>query len=296
MRMREAYTHYKHPIFALALVILSIAILTTATAAQDQYTPPPPPPPANAAPPPAAAPGPLMDAKQLDNLVGRIALYPDSLVAQILAASTYSDQIVDANEWANEHGSLKGDALANAIRDDNLQWDPSVIALLPFPSVLNMMAQDMAWTQQLGNAVLAQRTDVIDAIQRQRRTAHKYGYLNNSPYYNVQDTGGYIEILPVNPAYVFVPTYDPFVVFGPPRPGFVVGGAIRFGPAIVVGAEFAPWGWGHPYIGWGEHGIFFDDVLWGRSWVNRGYYAHPYARPWLRGPGPRVERHDVRRR
>lgn len=299
MRTIQILVGRKNPFAAVALLFSLVALIALQAAAQqqDQYTPPPPPPSANqSAPPPAAAPGPLLGPKQLDTLVARIALYPDPLLAQVLAASTYPDQIPDANNWANEHGNLTGDALANAIREDNLQWDPSVLALLPFPSVLNIMAQDSTWTQQLGNAVLAQRADVMDAVQRDRKKAHQYGYLQTSPYDSVVDSGGYVEILPVNPAYVYVPAYDPLLVYGPPRPGFAIGGAIRFGPAIVVGAAFAPWGWSHPYIGWGAHGIFFDDVPWGRSWVNRSYYSHSYARPYVHGPGPRVERHNVGRR
>lgn len=262
---------------------------------QDQYNPPPPPPPANGQnqyPNEAPPPGPSMSPQQLDQLVSRIALYPDSLLAQILTGSTYPDQIPQAAEWANEHSSLKNDALANAIREDNLQWDPSVMALLPFPSVLNTMAQDPQWTQQLGNAVLQDRAAVMDAIQNKRHEAYQYGYLRSNPYDNVVDAGNDIEILPTNPAYIYVPTYDPFLVYGPPRPGFFVGGAIHFGPGIVIGAGFAPWGWAHPYFDWRSHGIFFDATPWNRGWVNRGYYRHPYAHPYAYRPGPRVEHHE----
>jgi hypothetical protein len=170
-----------------------------------------------------------------------------------------------------------------------------VLALLPFPSVLSMMAQDMNWTQQLGNAVLAQRADVMDAVQRMREQSYRYGYLRSNQYDNVVNSDGEVEILPVNPAYLYVPTYDPFIVFGAPRPGFFIGGAIHFGPAIVIGAGFAPWGWAHPYFDWHTHGIFFDATPWNRGWANRGYYVHPYAHPWVRGAGPRVERHGYRR-
>src|SRR6202035_5176051 len=96
---------------------------------------------------------------QLDQLVSRIALYSDPLLAQVLTASTYWSEIPEAAAWADDHSYLTGDALARAIQEDNLPWDPSVLALLPFPSVLNMMARDMGWTQALGNAVLAQRPE-----------------------------------------------------------------------------------------------------------------------------------------
>ena len=161
---------------------------------------------------------------------------------------------------------MKGAALADAIREDNLEWDPSVIALLPCPSVLNMMAQDMNWTRELGNAVLTQRADIMDAAQRLRHKSYEYGYLRSSPYDNVIDADGEIEILPVNPEYIYVPTYDPFAVFAPPPPGFFIGGAIHFGPAIVIGTWFAPWGWAHSYFDWRAHGIFFDATPWVRVW------------------------------
>jgi hypothetical protein len=113
---------------------------------------------------------------QLDQLVARIALYPDPVLAQTLTASTYWSVIPEAAAWADQHSYLKGDALAQAMQADHLQWDPSILALLPFPSVLDMMARDLAWTQQLGNAVLTQNSDVMDAVQRMRQRAHSYGY------------------------------------------------------------------------------------------------------------------------
>src|ERR1700676_4336354 len=117
---------------------------------------------------------------QLDQLVSRIALYPDALLSQILAAATFPDQIPDAARWADQHHYLTGDALANAIAGDRLPWDPSVQALLPFPSVLDMMASDMGWTSELGNAFLAQEPDVMDAVQRERHRAYDYGYLRSN--------------------------------------------------------------------------------------------------------------------
>ena len=133
-----------------------------------------PPPPAPASPPPqdqTQAPPPSYSPDQLDKLVSRIALYPDPLLAQVLAGATFPDQIPDAAKWADEHHYLRGDDLARAISDDQLPWDPSVQALLPFPSVLDTMASDMNWTTDLGNAFLAQRQDVMDAVQRMRQKA-----------------------------------------------------------------------------------------------------------------------------
>src|SRR5271169_2291501 len=171
--------------------------------AYGQYTPPPPPPPATpdqsapaempqGAPQGAPqGPPPMLAPQQLDPLVSSIALYPDPLLAQVLTASTFSPEIPDAANWSGQHAGLTGDALANAIQQDNLPWDPSVLALLPFPQVLQMMAQDPGWTQALGDAVLAQRPDVMDAVQRMRRQAYSYGYLRPTPYDNVMDRGGY---------------------------------------------------------------------------------------------------------
>jgi len=233
---------------------------------------------------------------QLDQLVARIALYPDPLLAQTLTASTYWSVIPEAAAWADQHSYLKGDALAQAMQADHLQWDPSILALLPFPSVLDMMARDPAWTQQLGNAVLTQNSEVMDAVQRMRQRAQSYGYLAPNSYINVVSSGGYIQILPLNPGLIYVPSYDPVVVFAPPRPGFVVAGAIHFGPAITIGAAFGGWGWwlGSGFL-WPSHTILIDRRPWTRVWVDRGAYVHPYARPWVRPVGPRVETHRLRK-
>jgi hypothetical protein len=258
---------------------------------QGQYPPPQGQYPAQQRqyPPPQYAQAPMYPPQQLDQMVEPIALYPDGLLAEVLTAATYYNEIPDAAGWANAHAYLKGDALARAIQDDRLPWDQSVIALLPFPNVLSYMARYMGWTQELGNAVLAERPGVMDAVQRMRQQAYNYGYLRDSPYQRVQVVGpGDIEIVPVNPGMYFVPYYNPYVVFTRPRPGFVVGGAIRFGPGITIGA-FAPWGWGGYGFGWRDHAILVDHRPWARTWVNRQQFVRPYA------PGPRVEHHEVRR-
>ncbi|HLJ14017.1 MAG TPA: DUF3300 domain-containing protein [Bryobacteraceae bacterium] len=233
---------------------------------------------------------------QLDRLVSRIALYPDPLVAQILAGATYPDQIPDAAKWADQHHYLAGQALADAIQGDQLPWDPSVQALLPFPSVLEMMASDMNWTTDLGNAFLAQQQDVMDAVQRERRKARDYGYLRSNAQVVVAG-GPYITIMPVTPGFVVVPYYDPGIVFFPPRPGFFVGGAIRFGFGVSLGAFFRPWGWGYDRFDWGGHAVFINNARWGRTWVNRGAYIHPYAGVRRFAPAERVpDRHDLHER
>ena len=238
----------------------------------------------------AQGPPPSFPPPQLDQLVSRIALYPDPLVAQILAGATYPDQIPDAAKWADEHHYLHGQALADAIQGDQLPWDPSVQALLPFPSVLEMMASDMNWTTDLGNAFLAQQQDVMEAVQRERRKARDYGYLRSNGQI-VVGGGPYITIMPADPGYVVVPYYDPRIVFYAPRPGFFVGGAIRFGFGVSIGGFFRPWGWGYNRFDWDRRAVFINNARWGRNWDNRREYAHPYADVHRFGPGERAPEH-----
>src|ERR1700730_6684045 len=244
----------------------------------------------------AQGPPPSYSLDQLEQMVSRVALYPDSLVAQIFAAATYSDQIPDAARWADKHHYLTGQGLADAIQGDQLPWDPSVQALLPFPSVLEMMSADMNWTTDLGNAFLGQQQDVMEAIQRERRQARNYGYLRSNSQI-VVDSGPYITIMPLNPAFVVVPYYDPRVVFFAPRPGFFVGGAIRSGFGVSLGLSFRPWGWGYDRFDWGGHAVFLNNARWGRNWNNRVEYAHPYEGVHRYGPADRApEHHEVHER
>jgi hypothetical protein len=226
---------------------------------------------------------------QLERLVSRIALYPDPLLAQVVAAATYPDQIAEAARWADEHHYLTGEALAKAMADDHLTWDPSVQALLPFPSVLQMMASDMAWTTELGNAFLDQPQDVMDAVQRLRKKAKDFGYLRSNAQIVVSG-GPYIEILPASPAFIAVPYYDPLVVFAPPRPGFPVAAAIRFGFVVPIGPAFRLWGWSGNRILWNTHTVIINNVPWARLRGNRLAYVHPYAVPRWGLPRP-PERH-----
>jgi len=244
--------------------------------------------PALAQAPPSFAP------PDLDRLVSRIALYPDSLLAQVLAAATFPDQIPDAARWADQHHYLAGDALARAISEDHLPWDPSVQALLPFASVLDMMASDMRWTTDLGNAFLAQQPQVMDAVQRMRHRAWDYGYLRTNPQVVVRN-GPYIEIVPVNPAFIVVPYYDPLIVFAAPRPGFLVAGAIRFNFGVTIGAAFRPWGWGVNRFAWNTRTVVINDRPWGRTWANRPTYVHPYEIRRYE-PARRVEGHALHER
>jgi len=276
MRVSKVMTKILSAILSVALLV---AFLPSSGVAQDQ-----------GAPPPSFSP------EQLDRLVSRIALYPDPLLAQVLAAATFPDQIPDAAKWSDEHHYLAGDQLATAISEDHLPWDPSVQAMLPFPSILDMMASDMNWTTDLGNAFLAQRQDAMDAVQRMRQKAKDFGYLRSNGQVVVSG-GPYIEIAPVNPAFIPVPYYDPLVVYAAPRPGFFVGGAIGFGFGVTIGTFFRPWGWGYSRFDWRGHGFLIDNRPWGRTWVNRGVYAHPYrggVQRW--DAGRRVEGHELVRR
>src|SRR6201996_2891759 len=299
-----------------ALTLLTLSGISLAQAPIERQAPPPPPPDQQQAQPypqnppaypqqdqpqyqqqPGApdqqqqAPPPPIAPQQLDQLVQRIALYPDPLLAQVLTASTFWNEIPDAATWAQQHSFMTGDPLAQAIQADNLPWDPSVLSLLPFPSVLDMMARDPQWTGTLGNAVLSQRPDVMDAVQRMRRAARNYGYLAPNSYDNVVDNAGYIEIQPINPALYYVPVYTPGVVFFAPRPGFFVGGAIRFRPVVTIGPAFGVFGWYGAGFAWGGHAILIDHHPWGRTFYNRGFYVHPYAHAFVRPVGPRVEAH-----
>jgi len=253
---------------------------------------PQPPPTAGEAPLPyPPPPAPAYPPQELDRIVSPIALYPDPLLAQILTAATFSPEIPDAARWADQHHYVPPNALPGAIAADQLPWQPSVQALLPFPSVLDMMASDMPWTQELGSAFLVGPQAVMDAAQRMRRVAMSYGYLRSNSQVVVRG-GPYVEILPANPAFVVVPYYNPAIVFGPPRPGIVVGGAIGYGFGVSIGAAFAPWGWGSTRFVWANHGIIVNNAPWGRTWSNRAVYVHPYAVPRY-AVTRRPEQHEV---
>jgi hypothetical protein len=266
---------------AVFLLLILIALAGPPTFAQAPLpTPQAPPPPTQVAPsyPPA----------ELDRIVSPIALYPDPLLAQVLAAATFPQDIPDAARWADEHHQLTGSRLTEAIAADQLPWDPSVQALLLFPSVLEMMASAMPWTQEVGDAFLAQHDAVMDAVQRMRQKAYGYGYLRAcSP---VVVTGGpYVEIMPANPAYIVVPYYDPAIVYVPPPPGLILPRAMYCGFGIRLGVWFAPWGWGTTHFVWASHTVIINRAPWGRTWGNRGTYVHPFAVP--RHPGPRPPDH-----
>ncbi len=201
---------------------------------------------------------------QLEALVAPIALYPDPLVSQILMASTYPLEVSEATNWLRANSNLKGNALNTALQQQN--WDASVKSLVSFPPVLEMMGSQLSWTQNLGNAVLAQQSDTMSAIQALRAKAKKTGALQSNSQQTVTSQGSgsseTIVIQPANPQVVYVPSYNPTVVYGawpypayPPvayyPPGYVAGTALlSFGVGMAVGA--ALWGgchWGGGYGG-----------------------------------------------
>lgn len=201
---------------------------------------------------------------QLEALVAPIALYPDPLVSQILMASTYPLEVSEATNWLRANSNLKGNALNTALQQQN--WDASVKSLVSFPPVLEMMGSQLSWTQNLGNAVLAQQSDTMSAIQALRAKAKKTGALQSNSQQTVTTQGSgsseTIVIQPANPQVVYVPSYNPTVVYGawpypayPPvayyPPGYVAGTALlSFGVGMAVGA--ALWGgchWGGGYGG-----------------------------------------------
>ena len=238
-----------------------------------------------AQPAPAAAPA------RLDTLVAPVALYPDRLLAQLLAAATFHEQIPAAAHWADLHRQLTTQALVAAMQTTRLPWDPTVQAMLPFPSVLDRMAHDGRWTASLGDAALAQLPEVMDAIQRQRHRAEAFGYLRSNEKIAVS-SGEYITILPVKPAVIPVPSYDPHSVFAPLQTGSAAASAVRFEDGVlvggfqpfgwnlekfaVIGGYFQAWGWGLENIDWAARSMIINDAPWQRNWDNRREYVHPY--------------------
>jgi hypothetical protein len=214
--------------------------------------------------------------QQLEQLVAPIALYPDALVAQILAASTYPAQVVAADHWRQQLGRVSPDQVA-AAADAQASWDPSVKALTAFPQVLAMMDHDLQWTTDLGNAYYNQPQDVLSTIQVLRQRAENAGTLRSTPQQEVTQDQGYIQLAPTNPQVIYVPTYNPWYAYGAPinpYPGFYfvdafghaiasIGVGLVFGVGIALGAFF------HAAFGW---------LGWGLNWHGGGiYYNHaPY--------------------
>ena len=243
------------------------------------------PAPAQAAPAPPQAPQyPQQTPEQLQQLVAPIALYPDSLVAQILAASTFPEQVVEADRWVQAHPSLKGDDLGHAV--DQQPWDPSVKALTAFPSVLGNMDKNLSWTSSLGDAYYNQQAEVMDAVQVMRQRAQQAGNLKTTSQQTVETQGSTIVIQPAAPEVVYVPAYDPWVVYGDPIgawPGWYPYPGIWWdGPYLWWGIGFEigwgwgwGWGWGHWGCDWHHHYATYDHDRYyshSRTFYNRDHF------------------------
>ncbi len=201
---------------------------------------------------------------ELNQLVAPIALYPDALVAQVVAAASYPTQIVEADRWIQQNSGLKGEELAKAA--DSQSWDPSVKALTQFPSVLATMDKNLSWTSALGEAYVDQPQNVLDAVQVMRQRAQQAGNLKSTPQEAVTTEGQSIVIQPADPDVVYVPEYDPWVVYGDPvefypdwAPGAYFEPGIAFGVGVGVGffGGFG-WGWHHWGADWHGHEVEYD--------------------------------------
>lgn len=212
---------------------------------------------------PAEQTAPKIPNDQLDSLVAPIALYPDPLLGQVLVASTYPLEIIQLQQWLGKHKDLKGEALAAAVEKED--WDPSIQAMAALPDAVKRLAEDIKWTTDLGNAFLAQQSDVMDAVQRMRMKANDAGNLKSNEQMNVEtkvvETKTVLVIQPANPQVVYVPSYNPVVVYGPPvypyppiyypPPSYYAAGvAIAFGVGVAVGSYYRG-GWGYG-CGWGH--------------------------------------------
>jgi hypothetical protein len=204
-----------------------------------------------------AATGQAFKQEELDQIVAPIALHPDPLVSQILMASTYPLEVVQADRWAKQNKSLKGDAVTAALEKQD--WDPSVKSLVAFPQVLTMMSEKLDWTQKLGDAFLADQKKVLDTVQSLRAKAQASGNLKTTKEQTVIVEEKIIKIEPANPQVIYVPTYNPTVVYGswpypayPPYsyypPGYVASSMMWFGAGMAMGAAFSG-AWGY---GWGD--------------------------------------------
>jgi len=227
--------------------------------------------------------------QELQQLVAPIALYPDALVAQILAASTYPTEIVQADRWMQSHSNLKGEELAKEL--DKQDWDPSVKAMAQFPSVLENMDKNLSWTSSLGEAYVNQPDDVTNAVQTLRREAQKAGHLNSNEQEKITTQGNTVIIEPANPEVVYVPAYDPWLIYGEPiiaYPGwypvpgiFLAGAGIGFGIGFGVGF-FGGYGWGWHHWGYDWHGRrpFFDHhdfVSHSRDFGHEGFHHGDFS-------------------
>ena len=238
-------------------------------------------------------PPPVFKAEELDQMLAPIALYPDSLLTQILMASTYPLEIVQADRWAKQNKDMKGDALAKALEAQ--PWDPSVKSLVNFPQVLTMMSEKLDWTQKLGDAFLAQQKDVMETIQKLRAKAQASGNLKTTKEQVVKVEKEIIIIEPASPQVIYVPAYNPTVVYGawaypayPPYPyyppGYVAGAAFPFVAGVAVGAAWG-YAWGNANWHGGDVNINVNQNTNINNNINREKYATQYQGKGQAGQG-----------
>ncbi|AFT89473.1 DUF3300 domain-containing protein [Paraburkholderia phenoliruptrix] len=228
--------------------------------------------------------------QQLDSLSAPIALYPDALLAQVLMASTFPQDIAAAAAWSRAHPNTKGDDAVRAVAGES--WDPSVQSLVAFPQVLATMASKPDWVAQLGNAFLAQPNDVMDSVQRLRRQAQQTGNLKTSEQQKVIVEESTIQIVPANPQVVYVPTYNPTVVYGtwpypayppvyvPPPPGYAAASGLAAGLAFGVGVAITSALWSD--VNWNNHSVNINVNRYNNINVNRRLDVNSNTARWNR--------------
>ena len=224
---------------------------------------------------------PVLKQEELDQLLAPIALYPDSLLTQILMASTYPLEVVQANRWATQNKNMKGDALAKALEEQ--PWDPSVKSLVNFPQVLTMMSDKLDLTQKLGDAFLNQQKDVMNTIQKLRAKAKAAGNLKTTKEQVVKVEQEVIIIESPSPEVVYVPSYNPTVVYGawaypayPPAPYYPPGyGAAAFVTGVAVGAAWG-YAWGHSNWNNGSVNVNVNQNTNINNNINRSQYQQKY--------------------
>jgi hypothetical protein len=219
--------------------------------------------------------------EELEQVLAPIALHPDDLIAQILMASTYPLEVVQADRFAKQNTSLKGDALTKALEAQD--WDPSVKSLVNFPQVLTMMSEKLEWTQKLGDAFIADQKTVLDTIQKLRVKAQAAGNLKTTKEQTVIVEEKIIKIEPANPQVIYVPTYNPTVVYGawpypayPPYyyypPGYVASSAFWFAAGVGMSAAWG-YAWGNCNWGGGDVNINNSRHTNINNNIDRGKYA-----------------------
>lgn len=228
--------------------------------------------------------------QQLDSLTAPIALYPDALLAQVLMASTFPQDVPAAAAWSKANPKLQGDDAVKAVASE--PWDPSVQSLVAFPQVLATMASKPDWVAQLGNAFLAQPNDVMDSVQRLRKQAQQAGNLKTNQQQKVVVEQSTIQIVPVNPQVVYVPTYNPTVVYGawpypayppvyvPPPPGYAVASGLAAGLAFGAGVAITSALWSN--VNWNNHSVNINVNQYNNINVNRRLDVNSSTTNWNR--------------